>query len=217
MVTQARGPRVLKGALVFLESSAPAPKVIAFQYNPATLTRSLKPLLVGGEAGDRSEAVRIAGAPTETLSVEIEIDATDDLEKGASVATSLGIQPQLAAMELLIHPKSSYVLAESRQVKEGIIEIAPSLAPRILFVWGERRVLPVKIEGFNITEEEFDASLNPIRATVKLDMRVLTYSDLSPSNPDFNQYLAYQQSLESAAGKAVTMDTTALGGVVIKS
>jgi hypothetical protein len=217
MMTQPGGARVLKGALVFIDPNAPTPHVIAFQYNPATLKRSLKPLLVGGESGDRSQAVRITGAPTETLSVEIEIDATDDLEKGASVATSLGIQPQLAAMELLIYPPSARVIANGAQLAAGTIEIAPTTAPRVLFVWGQRRVLPVQLASYTISEEEFDARLNPIRATVSLEMRVLTYSDLSASNADYHQYLAYQQSLESVADKAVTMDTTVLGGVAIKS
>src|SRR6266851_3195173 len=90
----ARGPRVFKGALVSISSTNPKPHVISFQYNPATLKRSLKPLMVGGEAGDLSQSARITGASTETFSVEIEIDAADDLEAGDAVATSLGIQPQ---------------------------------------------------------------------------------------------------------------------------
>ena len=215
MTTMSRGPRVVKGALVSIDPKAPTPRVIAFQYNPATLKRSLKPLMVGGETGDRSQAVRITGAPTETVSIEVEIDATDDLEKGNSVATTLGIQPQLAALELLTFPQSARVITNATLLSVGTIEIAPMLAPRVLFVWGQRRVLPVQLSSYTIAEEEFDANLNPIRATVSLEMRVLTYSDLSASNADYHQYLAYQQSLESLAASAVTMDTTALGGATI--
>jgi hypothetical protein len=214
-MTRARGPRVFKGALVSIGSTDPTPQVISFQYNPATLKRSLKPLMVGGEAGDRSQSVRITGAPTETYSVEIEIDAADDLENGDPVATKLGIQPQLALLELLIYPALSRVMENAVLLSAGTIEIAPIAAPRLLFVWGQRRVLPVQLSAYSISEEEFDSSLNPIRATVSLEMRVLTYSDLSASNADYHQYLAYQQSLMSLADSAGSRGRGGLSGVVI--
>jgi hypothetical protein len=217
MTTKARGPRVFKGALVSIGSTDPNPQVISFQYNPATLKRSLKPLMVGGEAGDRSQSVRITGAPTETYSVEIEIDAADDLERADPVATSLGIQPQLALLELLIYPALSRVTENATLLAAGTIEIAPMTAPRVLFVWGQRRVLPVQLSTYTISEEEFDANLNPIRATVSLEMRVLTYSDLSASNADYHQYLAYQQSLVSIANSAGAGSRGALTGVMIVS
>jgi hypothetical protein len=217
MTTKARGPRVFKGALVSISSTDPTPHVISFQYNPATLKRSLKPLMVGGEEGDRSQSVRITGAPTETYSVEIEIDAADDLERGDAVAISQGIQPQLALLELLIYPPLARVMENAAQLASGTIEIAPMTAPRVLFVWGQRRVLPVHLSSYTISEEEFDSSLNPIRATVSLEMRVLTYSDLSASNADYHQYLAYQQSLMSAASSAGSGSRDALAGVTIVS
>jgi Contractile injection system tube protein len=217
MTTKARGPLVFKGALVSISPTNPKPHVISFQYNPATLKRSLKPLMVGGEAGDRSQSVRITGAPTETYSVEIEIDASDDLEAGDAVATSLGIQPQLAVLELLIYPTLSRVKENAVLLKAGTIEIAPITAPRVLFVWGKRRVLPVQLSSYSISEEEFDTSLNPIRATVSLEMRVLTYSDLSESNPDYQQYIAYQESLMSTANSARAAGPDALNGVTIVS
>lgn len=217
MTTISRGPRVLKGALVSIDPNAPTPRVVSFQYNPGTLKRSLKTQAVGGEAGDRSQAVRITGAPAETLSVEVEIDAADQLEKGDAIAGSYGIHPQLAALELLSYPPSATVMRNAQLLSMGTIEIAPMLAPRVLFVWGQRRVLPVQIASYSISEEEFDASLNPIRATVALEMRVLTYSDLSASNADYHQYLAYQQSLESVATSAVTNDTMPLGEIAIVS
>jgi hypothetical protein len=215
MTTRARGPRVFKGALVSISSTNPTPQVISFQYNPATLKRSLKPLMVGGEAGDRSQSVRITGAPTETYSVEIEIDAADDLENGDQVATSLGIQPQLALLELLIYPALSRVMENASLLSVGTIEIAPITAPRVLFVWGQRRVLPVQLSSYTISEEEFDVSLNPIRATVSLEMRVLTYSDLSATNADYHQYLAYQQTLMSVADSAGATNRAGLAGVAI--
>jgi len=216
MTTVARGPRVQKGALVSIADGG-QPTAIAFQYNPATVKRSLKPLMVGGESGDRSLAVRLVGAPVETITVDIEIDATDGLEAGDAIATSLGIRPQLAAMVLLIYPTSQYVNSTQAQLSSGVLEIAPNLAPRLLFVWGPQQVQPVQISSYSISEDEFDTALNPIRATVTLEMRVLTYSDLSSSNADYHQYLSYQQGLEAMAPSAVTSDLSGLGSISISS
>jgi hypothetical protein len=43
----------------------------------------------------------------------------------------------------------------------------------ILFIWGRKRVLPVNIHSMNITETEFSADLNPIRATVSVSLVVI--------------------------------------------
>src|SRR5690349_22278395 len=100
MTTFPNSPRVLKGALVGFDPVLPIPSVIVFQYNPDTLTRTLKPRSPGGD-GARSEALRLTGAPEETIKVEVSIDAVDQLEKGDGVASALGIHPQIAALEML--------------------------------------------------------------------------------------------------------------------
>ena len=76
------------------------------QYNPDTLTRSLKPQTVGDEP-DRTEILRLKGPPIETIKCDVEIDATDQLAAVRPDAMSLGIQPQLAALELLVYPSSA--------------------------------------------------------------------------------------------------------------
>ncbi len=45
--------------------------------------------------------------------------------------------------------------------------------PMLLFIWGRKRVLPVNINSMNITETEFSTDLNPIRATVSLNLTVI--------------------------------------------
>lgn len=212
MSTVPRGPHTLKGALVSIDLDNPIPKVVAFQYNPEQLRRTLQPQMVGGEQGERSEAVRFTSAPVETISVEASIDAADQLEKGDNTASQVGIRPQLAALEVLIYPKSTVVTNRQNLLATGIIEIAPYTAPRLLFVWGSRRVLPVRLSEFTITEEAFDTNLNPIRATVSLSMRVLNYSDLAIDNPGYYEFLAYQQNLELLAGKAPTNTAAEIGG-----
>ena len=79
MTTFPGSPRVLKGALVTVDTFG-GTRAIVFQYNPDTLTRTLKPRTAGGD-GARAEAQRLTGPPEETIKVDVEIDATDQLER----------------------------------------------------------------------------------------------------------------------------------------
>jgi hypothetical protein len=198
-MTKARSAYILRGAIVAISQTDPKPNIIAFQYNPSTLRRSIQPQMVGGEENDRSEAIRFTGAPVQTVSVEIEIDATDQLDQGDSVAEELGVLPQLSALELLIYPTLQQINQNQNQLANGTLEVAPLTAPRMLFVWGAKRVLPVRLNSYEITEEIFDRFLRPIRATVQLSMRVLNYSDLDTSNHEYYEFMAYQQNLVSMA------------------
>ncbi len=213
MSTKARGPHILKGAFVTVDPANPAPQVSSFYYNPSNLRRSLHPQQVGGEEGDRSEAVRFTAAPVQTITVEIEIDATDQLQAGDPTAGQLGALPQLSALELLVYPSLAQVNQIQSQLASGVMEVSPLTAPRTLFVWGEKRVLPVRINSYEITEEIFDSRLNPIRATVTIAMRVLTYSDLDAGNPEYFEFMTYQQALGTMAAQArpMTQASAALG------
>lgn len=208
-MTRARGPHTLKGAFVTVDPASPSPQVIAFHYNPASLRRSLQPQQVGGEEGDRSEAVRFTGAPVQTITVEIEIDATDRLQIGDPAARALGALPQLSALELLVYPSLAQVNQVQAQLAQGVMEVSPLTAPRTLFVWGEKRVLPVRINSYEITEEIFDSRLNPIRATVTIAMRVLTYSDLDSGNREYFEFMSYQQALTMMAAQVPPMTSAA--------
>jgi hypothetical protein len=191
MTTFPGSPRVLKGALVGIAPTNPIPKVIVFQYNPDTLTRTLKPRAAGGE-GARSEALRLSGAPEETIKVDVEVDAADQLEKGDGIATGLGLYPQLSALETLVYPQSAIVIANTALLAAGTIEVVPPTAPLTLFIWGVQRILPVRIAEFSITEEAHDTALNPIRAKASLGLRVLSYNDLSLTDPAYYMFLAHQ-------------------------
>lgn len=209
--TRARGPHILKGALVTVNPASATPQVIAFQYNPATLRRTLSPQMVGGEENDRSQAVRFTGAPVQTLSVDVDLDAADQLNKNEATAVQYGIYPQLSALELLVYPSISQINHNQTLLASGTLEVAPLAAPNTLFVWGAQRVLPVRLNRYSIIEELFDARLNPIGATVSLSMRVLNYSDLASNNPEYNQFVAYQRSLVTMAKSALSNATQGLG------
>ncbi len=194
-------PRLLKGAIIGLDPLNPLTSVIVFQYNPETITRRLEARSSGGgDNGDRSEAFRLTGPPKETITLSgIEIDATDQLEQGSPVALVSGVYSTLAALEMLLYPQSAKVLTNFALAQAGSIEIIPPEAPLTLFVWGLARVLPVRLTGFSITEEGFDALLNPIRAKVDLTLQVLSYVDLKLDTPGHTLFMAHQIAKEVLA------------------
>ena len=199
MTTFPGSPRLLKGAIVGIDPLNPLASVIVFQYNPETLTRTLTPQMAVGTGSDRSEALRLKGAPIEAISATVEIDATDQLEKADALAVSMGIYPQLSALEMLIYPKSALVIANTVLLAVGTIEIIPPEAPMTLFIWGPKRVLPVRLTTFSIAEEAYDVNLNPIRAKVTLGLQVLSYNDLPLSHPGYALFLAHQVVKETMA------------------
>jgi hypothetical protein len=215
MTTFPNSPRILKGALVSIDTAIPVPNVIIFQYNPDTLTRTIKPRSPGGD-GARSEAQRLSGPPEETIKVDVDIDAIDQLEKSDGIATTLGIYPQLSALEMLAYPKSALVIANTVLLATGTIEIIPPDAPLTLFIWGAKRILPVRITDFSITEEAHDQALNPIRAKVGLGLRVLSYNDFSITNPGYYIFLAHQVVKETLSMVNLASDLTAVTGSNIR-
>ncbi len=188
-------------------------RVIALQYNPDTLSRTLQARGVTAEGGDRLDALRLTGPPIETIKLDADIDATDQLEHVSDNpnAAQFGIQPQLAALETMIYPPSSQIVNENSLARGGTIEVAPVEAPLTLFVWSANRILPVRITDFSITEEAFDVKLNPIRAKVSLGMRVLTVNDLQFDDKGNGLFMAYHQQKERLAAKAGPGSLAALG------
>jgi hypothetical protein len=193
-------PKVMHGAIVSLDLTSPIPQVVPFQYNPDTMTRSLQAQNIGGE-GSRAEPYRLKGPPIETISIDVEFDATDQLEHPDKnpIAASMGIYPQLSALEIMLYPKSALVIANTVLAALGTIEIIPPMAPFTVFIWGAKRVLPVRLTDFRITEEAYDTSLNPIRAKVSLGMRVMTYDDFDVTHPGYSLFLANQVLKETLA------------------
>jgi hypothetical protein len=205
-------PQVIKGGLVLLDPDSGQPiQTIVLQYNPDTLTRTLQAQGIGPEPGDRLEALRFKAPPLETIKLEAEIDATDQMETGDPTVARLGIYPQLATLETMIYPSSRQLMANNSRAQIGTLEIAPMEAPLSLFVWSQQRVLPVRITDFSITEEAFDPNLNPIRAKISLGMRVLTVNDLGFEHKGGNLFMAYLQQKEQLALIRPKGDVGALG------
>jgi hypothetical protein len=213
MSTFPNSPRLVKGGIVLLDpDSGAVQRIITLQYNPDTLTRTLQ-IKAPSEAGDRSEALRLTGPPVETIKLDAEIDATDQLEfpDQNPNAVQLGIQTQLAALETIVYPTSSQIQQNVGLAQAGTLEITPMEAPLTLFVWSKNRILPVRLTDFSITEEAFDPALNPIRAKVSLGLRVLSVNDLLPSHKGFSLFMAYQQQKERLAAMSQGAGFGALG------
>lgn len=201
-------PRLVKGAIVGIDKDNPLASVIVFQYNPEALTRAVTVQTTGSDGGTSAEVTRLKGAPTETITISnLSIDATDQLEEADPVATSSGIYPQLSALEMLLYPKSSLVIANATRTAAGAIEIVQPEAPLTLFIWGEKRVLPVRITSLSITEKAHDPNLNPILAEVSLSMQVLSYNNLPVGHPGYALFLAHQVVKEAMAVVGSTSGT----------
>lgn len=214
MTTFPGSPRLIKGAIMTLNSSGnTVENTIAFQYNPETLTRTLKARVVQSRGESPAEALRLGGAPIETISLEVQIDATDQLEKADNNATKLGIYPQLSALELLLYPSSKQISEANRRTAQGVLEITPIVAPLTLLVWGEKRVLPVRLTEFTITEEAYDVNLNPIRAQVALTLEVLSYNDLRWSDRGAKLFFAHHQQKEQIAVRGRVSNGAQITGV----
>jgi hypothetical protein len=189
-------PRLHRGAIIAMDSTLPMPTVIAFQYNPESMSRRLRPHSAG-ENSSKTEVQRVDRPPTEEISLKAEFDATDGLEVKDPIAVNMGVYPQLSALETLLYPPKTRVIANNLMTALGIIEIIPPMAPLTLLVWGPKRVLPVRITGLNIEESAYDERLNPIQARVDLDLRVLNYADFCVNDPGAFIFLAHQAIKEA--------------------
>ena len=131
--------------------------------------------------GDDLMAIRekqLVTVEEESISFELRLDATDDLDDGDTISEQFGILPRLSTLELMMYPKEESLLGQAADAllgldKKGFSFTKKPNPPLVLFIWGRTRVLPVNIESMSITETEFDTTLNPIRATVEVRLKVI--------------------------------------------
>jgi hypothetical protein len=181
-------PKVLRGAFVEYGLSLP-PLLFAFQFNPETLTRSRTASYTpagadgsgngcreGSESQQRACLSQVQ-VSEETIGLTLNLDATDDLNDGAALAGKFGIGPQLSVLELMIYPKTGqlfgFPIGNLLGSTDQFGAAQAKTIPILLFVWGRKRVMPVVMTSINITEQEYFADLNPKRATVAVQLKVL--------------------------------------------
>jgi hypothetical protein len=185
-------PYLLKGALIEYGSDflGPLPNVVIFQFNPESLTRNIQiPTRPTGATG--RETSQAGEKPVEKITLTAHFSAADQLKSNNPLARAFGIGPQIAALEKMVHPagKISSLIGEAIDAIGDTIfgggdtgptqPIPREKYPRILFIWGLTRVLPVVIDSMNITEQQYDNLLNPIQAEVSLGLSVLTIDPCS--------------------------------------
>lgn len=185
-------PYLLKGAFIEYGSDflGPLPNVVIFQFNPESLTRNIQiPSRPTGATG--RETSQAGEKPVEKITLTAHFSAADQLKSNNPLARAFGIGPQLAALEKMVYPagKISGLIGKAIDAIGDAIfgggNISPTQQiprekyPRILFIWGLTRVLPVVIDSMNITEQHYDNLLNPIQAEVSLGLSVLTIDPCS--------------------------------------
>ena len=185
----------LRGALVEYSSDflGPLPNVVVFQINPESMTRTVQlPARPTGTAA--RETTQAGEAPVERFTVKVELDASQNLDANVdiSLARIFGVGPALTALEKLARPASTGLLGAAIGAAVDAIGSALGLGgdappqpiprekyPRILFIWGPTRVLPVIIESMSISELQYDYLLNPVRAEVTIGFAVNQPSNCS--------------------------------------
>ncbi|TET46795.1 hypothetical protein E3J59_02745 [Candidatus Aerophobetes bacterium] len=184
-------PKLLRGAFVEYGLSIP-PLIVTFQFNPVSISRSRSNTFSapGSEEGtlrqfhqrysdltEIRDLQQVSVEPETITNLEVRFDATDKLNEGNFITEQFGISPQLATLELMMHPKGESLLGAALSSllgsSGGFSFTGGEKPPMILFIWGRKKVLPVNITSMSINEEEFTPELNPIRATVSVDLTVI--------------------------------------------
>jgi hypothetical protein len=188
-------PKILRGAFVEYPLGRP-PNLVVFQFNPVELTRqrSLRfDVPRGLQTGEPGNALRNfhlrhskledvrdlqdVSIGEEAIAFEIRLDASDDLSDGNVIAEQFGISPRLAALELMVQPKDESAIGQAISLllgsAGGFSFTKRPPPPLVLFIWGRKRVMPVNINALNITETEYSADLNPVRAIVAVQLTVI--------------------------------------------
>lgn len=177
-------PYLLRGALVEYGANliGPIPNIVIFQFNPETLTRNLQIPQRPSGTGSR-ETSQAGEAPVEKITLTAHFTAADQLAGNDPLARAFGVGPRLAALEKMARPAGSGGLLGKALDAVGDLlgggggevtqPIPRETYPRVLFIWGLTRVLPVVIDSLTITEQEYDFILNPVRAEVSLGLSVI--------------------------------------------
>lgn len=194
---------LIKGILASLDDPllGIVPTIVPFQYNPTQVTRvfGTEGGAGGAASGSAGSALSAARPAPEDYTVNLELDATDGLEKGGPLTTTLGISPRLAAIEMLMQPVGSSLLGElAGAVTGGLIgggkaTIPAGRLPLVFFIWGPARITPIRLTSLTITETGFDELLNPIHATADLGFTVLRPTDLAKDDTIAKAAATYYQ------------------------
>lgn len=197
-------PKFPKGAFVQIDNNSPVQKIIEFQYNPEKIDRRIQVHENPKRRWfyrNRNEPATSEATPREFLTFNLLLDASDASENPQDKMNTIenGIYSKLSAIEMLIYPQMH------RSGNKNFMGIAAPGSGKnqslILFVWGNKRILPVSIVELHIVEEMFDTSLNPVRATIAITMCVLNDIDLQHNKKGLEYWKTHLNILSSLADK----------------
>ncbi|HEB70382.1 MAG TPA: hypothetical protein ENI88_12300 [Desulfobulbus sp.] len=211
----------LRGALVEYGSDVlgPIPNIVVFQFNPEQISRTLNMAqsqsVSSPENARQTESHQTSAPPVESFTLTAQFSAADDLGKGgaaAAIPRVFGIGPQLAALEKMVYPEGGIISGAIGAVVDAVGDalglggdqgeratrtIPREQTPRILFIWGPSRVLPVEIKSMSITEQKFDPLLNPVQAEVAIGLQIAGFPDNSDDTIGRGA-LSYTQTVKEA-------------------
>ena len=181
-----------KGALVAYRSDSRATgnsqkaSSFVFQYNPETLVRVLSYQEAGLLTTDGQKPPHLSGSPEESISLAFDLDTTNQLEDSEQHGGSeYGLHPSLAALEAMMYPETG----TGRKAD----------FPLVIFHWGSKRIVPVRLTNMRVSEEAFDRNLNPIRARIELSMRVLRQSEFKRGSLGYSACRSHMNQKNSLA------------------
>jgi len=173
---------LLRGALIEYGSDfmGPIPNVVIFQFNPETLTRTVQ-IPSRPTSGTQRETTQAGEASVEKITLKASFSAADEFGDNKALARLFGVGTRLAALEKMVYPSNDLLAAIGKALGIGSNPLGGSdprqpipreKFPRILFIWGVYRVLPVVLESMSITEQQYDFLLNPVQAEVSITLAV---------------------------------------------
>ncbi len=200
----------MKGVFVELSSSVlgAMPNIIPFQFNPDNITRTLVPrdseICFDAAMDNRcQDIISVPLLPSETITMSIQLDATDKLSDGNLIASLAGIQPAISAIELMMYPKKKTASLIPAFNSDSQNYTPLQELPLVLFILGVR-IYPIKITSMTITEQAFDTTLNPIRAEIQVSVQVLNSDDKNVSDlvKSISNYTKRQKEVMAAMNLA---------------
>ena len=189
-------PSVNRGTLILLGPNATDASIstknvfFTFQYNPEKLLHTFSQTLPSASGANPS--LDSQGLPAELFYLTFELDSLDIESSSQSQSLSdLGLHPALAMLELMMQPQ---VVGKQ------------TFLPIVIFKWGAKRSLAVRIVSMSVDEKAFDISLNPIRVSVSLSLRVLDATEIN-SNPGARNVYSSHQNVKTTLVDAYKLQT----------
>lgn len=192
--------KVLRGAFVAFYPKSSQPRTIVFQINPESIKRNLLP------PQPKKKFSELKGV-RERISFVLSVDENmgDDYFVKNEEGVSYGVLPFLSAIELLVYPADVSTSSGSMGFISRIFRSInifrnnrSNALPFVSLLFGAQRIIPVRIQSIKIMEQAFDSKLQPIRASVKIEMEVLT-------EPESNRHPTIKEMYKNYQGLKVKL------------